>query len=154
MRRRFCQRRGLAYAVRTSIERYQDTGYLATYAGVDPGKASEAVKVILDQYYQVSLPAGRQAISSIELAKAKELIKGHIALALEDTHMVNDFFGEEVLFLGTSETPEEVFAKINKVTIAEVIIEAKKLIRPEKLNLAVIGPFNKNEKFGISDYQH
>jgi len=141
------ERRGLAYSVYTSIERYTDTGYLATHAGVDPTKAEEAVKVILDQYYQVSLPAGRQAISNAELAKAKELIKGSIALYLEDTKAVNYYFGEDELFLGKVLTPEEVFAKVDKVTIKEVITEAKKLFTPEKLNLAIIGPFKDSGKF-------
>jgi predicted Zn-dependent peptidase len=147
------ERRGLAYSVRTSIDRYVDTGYLATYAGVDPAKAEEAIKVILDQYYGI-IPtsprlrgAGKFPISNIELAKAKELIKGHVALALEDTRAVNDFFGEDELFDGNNETPEEVFAKIDKVTVGEVVTEAKKLFKAEKLNLAIIGPFKDDNKF-------
>lgn len=139
------ERRGLAYSVYTSIERYMDTGYLATHAGVDPGKASEAIKVIMDQYYGLS--GIKYPVSSIELLKAKELIKGHVALALEDTHSVNDFFGEQELFLSKNETPEEVFAKVDKVTIGEVIAEAKKMFLPEKLNLAIIGPFKDSKKF-------
>ena len=141
------ERRGLAYSVRTSVDRYMDTGYLATYAGVDPAKAGEAIKVIMEQYGQVTLPAGRQAVSSVELKKAKEIIKGHIALALEDTRAVNDFFGEDELFGTGNETPEEVFAKVDKVTIDEVVAEAKKLFLPSKLNLAIIGPFKDKEKF-------
>ena len=146
------ERRGLAYAVKTSIDRFMDTGYMATYAGVDPAKATEAIKVIKEQYFGIS--NGQLPISGSELTKAKEYIKGHIALALEDTQAVNSFFGEEILFLGEAKTPEEIFAKNDAVSIADVIAEAKKLFTPDRLNLAVIGPFNKNEKFGISANRH
>ncbi len=138
------ERRGLAYSVRTSTEHYTDTGYIATYAGVDPKKAEEAVKVILDQHYGIR---GELKISESELNKAKEYIKGHIALSLENTNAVNMFFGEQELLLGKVETPEDIFKGIDKVTIAECVRVAKELFRPEKLNLAIIGPYTSKAKF-------
>ncbi len=82
-----------------------------------------------------------------ELEKAKEYIKGHIALALEDTKNVNELVGINYLFLGKVETPEEIFRKIDKVTAEEVVSEAKKLFVPRKLNLAIIGPYKNAARF-------
>jgi len=139
------ERRGLAYAVKTSIDRYIDTGYLATYAGVDPKKIEEAVAVMLEQHYGIS--NFQFPISKEELKKAKEYLKGHFALALEDTKEVNDFTGLNELFLGKVETPEEIFDKVDSVTIENVVDAAKKLFRPERLNLAIIGPYKDGERF-------
>lgn len=139
------ERRGLAYSVRTSIERYQDVGYLGTYAGVDTKKADEAVKVILDQCYGLS--SGKYPITNEEFEKAKGLLKGNLALALEDTRDVGTFFGEQELFKEEVLTPEEIYKKIDAVTIEDVYFEAKKLFVPEKLNLAIIGPFKSDKKF-------
>ncbi|OGM56107.1 hypothetical protein A3E46_01465 [Candidatus Woesebacteria bacterium RIFCSPHIGHO2_12_FULL_46_16] len=139
------ERRGLAYAVKTETQRYQDTGYMGTYAGVDVVRVDEAIKVVLDQHY--GLADGRYPISSPELTKAKEYLKGHMALALEDTKGVNEFFGESELFLKKIETPEEVFKAVDKVTIEDVLFEAKKLFVPKKLNLAIIGPYENSERF-------
>ncbi len=139
------ERRGLAYAVKTSVERYQDTGYIGTYAGVDVKRVDEAIKVVLDQHY--GLADGRYPISASELTKAKEYLKGHMALALEDTKGVNEFFGESELFLKKIETPEEVFKAVDKVTIDDVLSEARKAFRPEKLNLALIGPYEDPQRF-------
>lgn len=139
------ERRGLAYAVRTGMERYQETGYMGTYVGTDPGKVDEAISVVLEQHYGIS--NGKYPISKEELKKAKEFIKGHLALALEDTKEVSGFFGEQELFLNKIMTPEEIYKKIDAVTIGDVIKEAKKLFVPEKLNLAVIGPFKDGGKF-------
>lgn len=139
------ERRGLAYSVRTSFERYQEIGYIGTYAGVSVEKAGEAVKVILDQCY--GLVNGKYPVTEKELAKAKGYLKGNLALALEDTRDVSGFFGDQELFLGKCLTPEEIYKKIDAVTIKDVIFEAKKLFVPEKLNLAIIGPFKDKEKF-------
>ncbi|RLC30673.1 hypothetical protein DRH13_04025, partial [Candidatus Woesebacteria bacterium] len=85
------EKRGLAYSVRSSIGRYVDTGYIATYAGVDVKRIDEAIKVVLSEHYQ--LASGENAITEIELGKAKEYVKGHLALSLENTGAVGSFFG-------------------------------------------------------------
>ncbi len=139
------ERRGLAYSVRTSVDRYTETGYISTYAGVDPKKATEAVKVILDQYY--GLADGRYEISEKELKKAKEYVKGHLALALEDTKDINSFFADQELFQEKVRTPEEVFEAVDKVTIGDLLNEAKRLFVPERLNLAIIGPYKSDLEF-------
>lgn len=139
------ERRGLAYAVRTSIERYQDTGYIGTYVGTDPKKVEKAISVVLEEYY--GLAKGRLPISEKEVKKAKGYIKGQLALSLEDTGSVNGFFGEQQLFLGEVVTPEEAFKKIDAVTIDDLNLEAKRLFMPKNLNLAIIGPFKNKDKF-------
>ena len=48
------ERRGLAYSVRTSIERYMEVGTMYTYAGVEPTKVEEAIKVILEEHLDLA----------------------------------------------------------------------------------------------------
>jgi predicted Zn-dependent peptidase len=139
------ERRGLAYSVRTSTERYQEVGYMGTYAGVNVAKADEAIKVILDQCY--GLASGKYPVTAKELTKAKGFLKGNLALALEDTHDVSGYFGEQHLFLKKVLTPEEINKKIAAVTLEDVNFEAKKIFIPARLNLAIIGPFKDKEKF-------
>jgi len=139
------EKRGLAYAVRTSVDRYVDTGNFSTYAGVDIKRIDEAIKVALGEHYGVA--DGKRPISKTELKKAKEYVKGHLALALEDTKDVSAFFGEPELFLRKIETPESIFAKIDEVTTEGILRVAKKLFIPEKLNLAIIGPYKDQARF-------
>ena len=139
------ERRGLAYSVRTSFDRYQDIGYIGTYAGVNVEKVDEAIKVILEQCYGIS--NGKFPISNKEIDKAKGFLKGTLALALEDTHDVSGFFGEQELFRSDVLTPEEIYKNIDKVSLDDIYFEAKKLFVPENLNLAIIGPFKDKEKF-------
>ncbi|MEK7168794.1 MAG: pitrilysin family protein, partial [Patescibacteria group bacterium] len=140
------EKRGLAYSIRTSMDRYTDIGYLGTYAGLDTKRAVEAVDVMLREHYEIT--NNKQQITKEELLKSKEFLKGHLALALEDTSDVSSFFGDQELFSDEVLTPEEVFKKIDKVTMDEVNFEAKRLFVPERLNLAIIGPYEDVKKFG------
>ena len=139
------ERRGLAYSIRTSMDRYTDIGYLGTYAGLDTKRAVEAVEVMLEEHHKIL--NSKFLILNSELLKAKEFLKGHLALALEDTSDVSSFFGDQELFSDKVLTPEEVFKKIDKVTMDEVNFEAKRLFVPERLNLAIIGPYESGKEF-------
>jgi len=139
------EKRGLAYAVKVSSDHYRDIGETLTYVGVDPKNALKAIKVILEEYY--ALARKTKKVSKKELIKAKEYLKGQLALSLEDTGAVNDFFGIRALFNLNIKTPEQVFKEIDKVKEEEIYEFAKKIFVPEKLNLAVIGPFSEKSLF-------
>lgn len=139
------EKRGLAYTVSTDADHSLDTGYFAAYAGVDPNKAEEAIKVMLDEHYKLTTP--KHGVTKKEFTKAKEYLKGHTALSLESTKSVNTFFGYEELMLGKTRTPEEVFKGIEKVTMDEVLSMAKEIFDQKKLHLAIIGPYPSKDKF-------
>ena len=139
------EKRGLAYAVGGSMDRYSDAGYFGVYVGSDIGKSYDAIKVILDQCYGLS--SKKYKVTEKELDKVKGYIKGHIALSLESSENVNDFFAEQVLFDKKVYTPEELFRRVDAVTVDQVYEEAEKLFNPKSLSLAVIGPFKDQEKF-------
>lgn len=139
------EKRGLAYAVKSGTERYMDAGYIETYAGVDPKRIDEAIRVALEEHYKIT--NHQSPITSHELAKAKEYLKGHIALSLEDTSSVNSFFALGELMLGKIDTPKEVYSQIDKVTIKDIQKVAQKLFVPKGLNLAIIGPYKDDNRF-------
>lgn len=139
------EKRGLAYAVSGSMDRYSDVGYFGVYAGTDIEKSYEAIKVILDQCYGIADKSIR--ITDKELKKVKGFLKGHVALQLEDSNFANDFFSEQALFDKQIYTPEEIFAKVDAVTADQVYAEAAKLFQRSRLSLAIIGPFKEKEKF-------
>lgn len=139
------EKRGLAYSVKTDIDRFLDAGYFAVYAGTDPGKARLALKVILDQLD--GLASKKLAISDKELSKAKEFLKGHLALTMEDTRAVNSFFGYEELMLGKVRTLEEVFKKVDEVSRQDVYSAARNIFKLNNAKLAIIGPFKDEVKF-------
>lgn len=136
------ERRGLAYYVKAVAELHHETGYLAARAGVNIGKAEEAVKIILEEFAKV-----KEDVKEEELTKAKEYLKGHISLNLEDSLEVAEWYCQKELMRGKIETPKQVFEKIEKVTLEDVRRVAKRVLKKNRVNLAIIGPFKGDKHF-------
>lgn len=137
--------RGLAYYVRTSSDHYRDCGDLITTAGVDPARADEAVSVILEEYAKVKNP--KYGIKHEELKKAKEYLKGHFILELEDSRSVAGFYASQELLEKNIDNPSEVVDKIEKITERDVLEVARKYLVNETLNFAAIGNITDGQKF-------
>ncbi len=129
---------GAAYYVRTWPESLTDHGYLVTSAGIDNKRSDLIIKSILKEYQKVK----KEKVSDSELAKAKEHIEGSLMLSIETSDEVAMFYGFQELLKKKILSPDELIQKIRAVTAAQVQEAAKEIFRPEKLNLAVIGPFS------------
>lgn len=136
-------KKGLTYYIRTSSESYTDTGFLVTQAGVNNNKAEEAIKLILKEYKSFK----NKKIKESELQKAKENLKGILTLSLESSDSQASFHAGQELLFGEILSPEKIFKKIDAVTTEDVQKIAKDIFRPEKLNLALIGPFKDKNRF-------
>lgn len=132
---------GLAYYVNTDYESSTDTGYLVTQVGVDNKKAVATVSEILKEYKKIS----SKKVSQDELNKAKENIKGKLAISLESTDSKAYFYGISYLLKNEALTMEEIFKEIDKVTADDVLSVSRDIFKPEKLNLAIIGAVNKQD---------
>ena len=82
-----------------------------------------------------------------ELKKAKDYLKGNLTLSLELSDAQASFYTGQELLTGKILTPKEKFARIDKVTISDVQKVAKEIFKPEKLNLALIGPHKNKLEF-------
>ncbi|MGE5042371.1 MAG: M16 family metallopeptidase [Candidatus Levyibacteriota bacterium] len=136
--------RGLAYYVRAYSENYKDVGYLAAFAGVDPARIDEAIKVVRDELLKIGSDG---EITQEELKKAKEFMKGHFVLDLEDTRSVAGHYATDLTLEGKMENPDEVLSQIDAVTLEEVQAAARKYIAPENMNLVIIGDFEDQTRF-------
>lgn len=139
------EKRGLAYYVRSSSDHYQDAGSLVTTAGVDSKRVDQAISVILEEYNK--LKNSEVKIQSSELKKAKEFLKGHMVLELEDSRAVSGFFASQELLEEGIKKPEEILHVIDRITVEDIELMAKTYFVPEKLNLAVIGDFDDRQMF-------
>ncbi len=129
------ERRGLCYYIGTSQELYQDTGSLYTRAGVptQAEKVHEAIDTIREEHYRLRDKGPTES----ELNRAKELIKGHLLLSLEDSFDTAYFVGKQALFEKEINSPEAVLQKIDAVTLDDVKSIARDIIRED---IAFIGP--------------
>lgn len=137
------EKRGLAYYVHSGSDFFHDCGYFTSAAGLRLGSVEDAIKVILEQFGKLTA----KFVSAEELARAKDFLKGRMILRLEDSYHVASFYTSQELLKKKIETPEEVLAKIDKVTAEDIQRVAKDIFKTQKLNLAIIGPFKGEGKF-------
>jgi len=136
------EKRGLAYEIGTQIKRFQDTGAFVVNAGVEHKKASEAIKVIIQELIKIK----NEPVDKSEFKRAKEYFIGQFLLALEETmeHML--WLGENVTALNKVYTPEEILKELDKTKIEDIQRVANDLFKNEHLNLALIGPISDKDR--------
>ena len=136
------ERNGLAYYVHTSVDTTTDTGYLVTQAGIKNDSLQKAVALVLHEYRNLK----NKTISDKELKKAKDYLRGTMALSLDATDTQASFYAAQEVMGEKLLTPEEKLAMIDKVSVHDIKKVAQDIFKEEKLNLAVIGPFEEKEK--------
>ena len=134
--------KGLAYYIHTSTDNYQDGGSLVTTAGVDLKRIDEAILGIVNEYKILR----DEEIPVDELKKAKAYLKGKMILGLEDSEEFAHLIAKYELLSGEVQMPEDIYKKIDKVTMEDVKRLAKSLLKEEKIKLAVIGPYDDEDK--------
>lgn len=134
---------GIAYYIKTHTEMNPETGFLVTQAGIDNNNVKKAIVVILREYKKLT----RKLITPAELKKVKDYLKGTTALTLESSDAKASFYGLQELLENKILTPEQVFEKINQVTSSDINRVAEDIFKPNKLNLALVGPFEDKKEF-------
>jgi predicted Zn-dependent peptidase len=129
---------GLAYYISAGYESYTDSGYVAVKAGVgtEREKVEKAVKVILREIGEVR----EEGVKKGELQKAKDNLRGKMALTLESSDEIAGFLAGQELAKRKIKTPEEILKQVEKVSAGDIMRVARETFMNKKLNLAVIGP--------------
>ena len=139
------EKRGLCYYIQCDSETKTDSGYLAVKAGLDHNEIDQAVDVILDEFKEIK----QGNFSEDELQKAKDYLKGNMVLNLEASDERAMFYTGQELLRKEVLTPEEKFEKVDRVSKKDLQQVAQKIFKPENLNLALIGPHKKEDKFKL-----
>ena len=136
------EERGLVYEANSGNSHYRDTGSFEVYAAVDPKNAIIAIETIM-----VELEKLKSGIPESELTKSKEFAKGRLLLRMEDTRSVALWLGSQALMRKEMLTVDEVVERIDCITTDDLHQMARELIVPERMNMAVVGPFRSSAKF-------
>jgi len=134
---------GIAYYINTNSEANPDTGFLFTQTGLDNKNVEKGILTILKEYKKIS----QKKVPISEFKKAKDYLKGKTMLLLESSDAQASFYAGQELLEKKILTPKEIFAKVDKVTQDDILKVAQEIFRPEKLNLALIGPFKDKARF-------
>jgi predicted Zn-dependent peptidase len=137
------ERRGLAYYVYGLNHSYTDAGTLYAQAGVDIARIDDAVSTIAAELRKIAA----EPLGAEELEKARNFAKGRFVLQLESPQGLMMFGLRREVLEQRLPDPDEVLRGLDAVTSDDVARVATDLIGPDRLRLAVIGPFDDASRF-------
>jgi predicted Zn-dependent peptidase len=138
------EKKGLAYAIHSYTNHFQDAGQLTIYAGIDPKQLSGCGEAVLSELRRL-----KERIPEDELKKAKEFCKGRLMLRMEDTRSVIGWLGGQELLLGSIRDVDQVVSIIDSIQVDDLVRVAEELLVPERLKVAVVGPVNDDDVAGL-----
>lgn len=130
------EKRGLAYAVYSFASQYAGTGQVGLYLGTRAENLREAMEIVARELERVR----REPATRAELDRAKENLKGRVVLSLESTSARMNRLGASVLAELPLLSLDEVVARIEAVTLADLEELATELLGAGLLSAAGIGP--------------
>jgi predicted Zn-dependent peptidase len=128
--------RGLAYSVYSTPSFFEDAGDLVISAGLDTDKLERSLRLIVRELRGLAEVSPGLA----ELRRARDYVNGQIELGQESTDNQMNWIGEQWLGYGNILRPDQVKARLLKVTASEIRAVAREFFRPDRLNLAVVSP--------------
>ena len=141
------EKKALVYSVYSAVSQYSDSSCLATYMSCTGPNVAESMSTAASEIGKLL----REGLEKGELERTKRLLKGANVRAMESTDSRLYRLGVNHMLNGSAETLEERLARIDAVTGEDVMRAAEDILRPGRLNIAVLG--RKNRKIRDFDLQ-
>jgi predicted Zn-dependent peptidase len=132
------EKHGLAYSVFSELNLYRDTGCMAVYAGTSVENLKKVVGMIIDELRRL---AG-EVIEPEELRRAKDHLKGSLALGLESTSSRMSNLARQELFFGRFFSVDEMVESIEAVSADQIQAIAQDFFDGRQVGLAALGRFD------------
>ena len=136
------EKNGLAYYVHSSPNNYEDAGLFHIQAGLDKQRIKLAIELIIEELKKVV-----KKIDKEEIQRAKDYIAGKMAIDLEDSSSLGQWYTLQELMIENIMTPEERLKLVTKTKAEDVLRVAKEVLNLKRINLAIIGPFKDDKQF-------
>jgi predicted Zn-dependent peptidase len=130
---------GYSYSVESNYTPYADTGFFSIYFGTDKRHVEKAKRVIMSELRKLR----ETKLGIVQLSKAKEQLKGHLALASESNSGLMLALGKSVLIFDQIDTTKEIYKGIDVITADDLIRIANTVFNEELLTYLI---YNQREE--------
>ena len=127
------ERNGLVYTVDSSMVSYGDTGMWCAYFGCDTQDVKRCLRLVRRELDKLM----KTPISSAQLRKAKQQIKGQIGVACDNRESFALDFGKSFLHYGWEKDIRHLFADIDAVTAEQLQAVAQEIFEPTKITTLI-----------------
>lgn len=107
---------GYSYNIEANYSPYADIGYWTIYFGTDQKYVEKTLKLV----YKELRIMREQALNETQLIKAKEQLKGHLALSLDSNSGIMLGLGKSLLLFNQIDSIQEIYAGIDKLTVRDL----------------------------------
>lgn len=128
--------RGLVYATGSAHLTFRDAGLFMVYAGTAPDRLPEVIRLIQGEMRDLM----QSPVTPPELSRAKEQLRGNFLLGLESTNARMARLAKAELFYDSILTPEEIMARVDAVSAADVQRLAQQVFGTRPLPAAAVAP--------------
>ncbi|MDX5426640.1 MAG: insulinase family protein, partial [Bacteroidota bacterium] len=124
---------GFAYHIESFYTPYTDTGTFGIYVGTDKGTVDRALDLIHKELRKLR----ERPLGVLQMSKARNQIKGQIAMSQESRINQMIGFGKAKLLFNRIDTLEEVHEKIDRLTADDILEVANEILDPSKLSTLI-----------------
>jgi len=132
------EKRGLVYSIYSMLNQYRDAGTLVVYAGTAPDKAPEVVELTLREFGRLR----DRPVSSRELNRAKDNIKGSIMLSLESSSSRMSNLAQQMIYHDRFHDLEEILKAVQHVSARDIRDLANRMFDASCLTLTALSNRN------------
>ena len=135
------EKRGLAYAIYSYNGALKDCGLYVVYAGTSKENFKQVVDLTINEFNKVK----KHGITKEEMERSKDHLKGSLVLGLEATSSRMGYLAKSLFYYDRVITIDEIFEKVDRLTLDDIMVAANKYIKDDTLTLTVIGDLTEKE---------
>jgi len=132
---------GYVYSIDASFSSYTDTGIFGIFFGTEKKFLTRSIKIVLSELKKLRT----KRLGSLQLHKAKQQIKGQLAIAEENNTNVMLMMGRSLLDLNRIDPIDYIFDQIDQQTSNSLLEIAENMFCDDQLNYLIFNPNNNGD---------
>ncbi len=126
---------GFVYAIDAHYTPYSDTGLFSIYFGTDKKYTRKTIQLVFREMKKLQQPLG-----AVQLHRAKDQLKGQLAMAEDSNLGYALMVGKSMLNFGRVFTLEEVFREIDMISSSDLADVAVAAFSPDQMSTLTFNP--------------
>ncbi|WP_432400464.1 M16 family metallopeptidase [Wukongibacter sp. M2B1] len=139
---------GLAYSIYSHPSFYKNFGLFSIYLSLNPSQLSNAVRLISEEINTLI----NDCITTDELNRSKEQLKGNYILGLESTSGIMTMLGRSEIYGKKIRSMEEVLKIIDDINMSDIRNVVDKIFTSDKVSLSLVGKLDEKITKNTFDY--
>ncbi len=124
------EKHGYSYSVEANYTPYVDTGFWTIYLGTDSKYLEKSLRLVQKELRLLR----EKKLSTVQLNKAKEQLKGQIALSLEGNTGLMLGLGKSLLLFDQIDTISDIYTEIDSITAEDLLEIANEFFHERNQN--------------------